>query len=188
MIEFSQPAQCLFCPQRRKIALLMKLVLAGSAAIITAIVLFQPGNTRVPAPRTAPLFQGGATNNPGIQPRAEGQPIQRLGASDAVLKRGAGIRTEAQARFKEVQSQIRPLVKEELPPFAKAQRLLNELGREVLKTKVLTLGEELFFRGALWSFVQGLVARFGGAPRARGELADHVEAFRMPQLLDGALA
>jgi hypothetical protein len=144
MIEFSQPAQCLFCPQRRKIALLMKLVLAGSAAIITAIILFQPGNTRVPAPRTAPSFHGSSANSPGVQLRTEGQPIERSVSSDAVLKRGAEIRAEAQARFKEVQSQIRPLVKEEIPPFAKAQKLLNELGREVLKTKVLTLGEELF--------------------------------------------
>jgi hypothetical protein len=144
MIEFSQPAQCLFCPQRRKIALLMKLVLAGSAAIITAIILFQPGNTRGPALRTAPAFQGSPANSPGVQLRTEGQPIERSVAGDAVLKRGAEIRAEAQARFKEVQSQIRPLLKEELPSFAKAQKLLNELGREVLKTKVLTLGEELF--------------------------------------------
>jgi hypothetical protein len=144
MIEFSQPAQCLFCPQRRKIALLMKLVLAGSAATITAIILFQPVNTRVPATRNVPSFQGITANSPGVQPRTDGQAIERSGASDAVLKRGAEIRAEAEARFKEVQSQIRPLLKEELPPLAKAQKLLNELGREVLKTKVLTLGEELF--------------------------------------------
>ena len=54
------------------------------------------------------------------------------------------IREEAQARFKEVQSQIRPLLREEFPPFAKAQKLLSELGREILKVKVVTLGEELF--------------------------------------------
>jgi hypothetical protein len=47
MIELSQAAQCLFCPQRRKIALLLKLVMAGSAAIITAIILFQPGASRL---------------------------------------------------------------------------------------------------------------------------------------------
>ena len=57
MIEFSQPAQCLFCPQRRKIALLLKLVMAGSAAIITAIILFQPGSKQAATPRTTPSLQ-----------------------------------------------------------------------------------------------------------------------------------
>ncbi len=58
MIEFSQPAQCLFCPQRRKIALLLKLVMAGSAAIITAIILFQPGSQATERQRPSPQSVG----------------------------------------------------------------------------------------------------------------------------------
>src|SRR4029453_14305846 len=42
MIEFRQPIQCLFCPQRRKIALIMKILLALSTAIIMGLLLFPP--------------------------------------------------------------------------------------------------------------------------------------------------
>ncbi len=40
MIELSQPAQCLFCPQRRRVALIKKIVLAVSAALIAGVLLF----------------------------------------------------------------------------------------------------------------------------------------------------
>jgi len=145
MIEFSQSAQCLFCPQRRKIALLLKLVMAGSAAIITAIILFQPDSKRVATPRGTQSFQSIAPkSNDGVQVFAEGQPVERTGASDAVSKRSAEILALAHERFQEVQAQMRPLLSERVPPFAKAQNLLDERRREVLKTKVLTLGEGLF--------------------------------------------
>jgi hypothetical protein len=39
---------------------------------------------------------------------------------------------------------MRPLLSEQIPLPAKAQKLLDERRREVLKTKVLTLGEGLF--------------------------------------------
>lgn len=144
MIEFSQPAQCLFCPQRRKIALLLKLVMAGSAAIITAIILFQPGPRQAATPRTTPSPRSGGASNPSVQVMAEVRTADPTGVSDAVSKRSAEIRTKAQERFEEVQSQIRPLLSERVPPLATAQRLLDERRREVLKAKVLTLGEGLF--------------------------------------------
>ena len=144
MIEFSQPAQCLFCPQRRKIALLLKLVMAGSAAIITAIILFQPGTKRAAAPRGTTSSQSTGAGNPGVQVLAEGRTAERAVASDAVSKRSAEIRAKAQERFEEVQSQIRQLLSERVPPLATAQKLLDERRREVLKAKVLTLGEGLF--------------------------------------------
>ena len=75
---------------------------------------------------------------------AEGRPVERTGASEVVSKRSAEIRAQAQERFQEVQAQIRPLLSEEVPPLAKAQKLLDERRREVLKAKVLTLGEGLF--------------------------------------------
>jgi len=146
MIEFNQAAQCLFCPQRRKIALLLKLVMAGSAAIITAIILFQPGTKSVPTQRITPSLQSATANNPSVQVMAEGRPVERSGASEVVSKRSAEIRAEAQERFQEVQAQIRPLLSEKVPPLARAQKLLDERRGEVLKTKVLTLGEGLFSR------------------------------------------
>jgi len=124
---------------------MMKLVLAGSAAIITAIIVFQPGSKRVATPRGTPSFQGVApASNSGVQVLAEGQPVGRTGASDAVSKRSAEILAQAHERFQEVQAQMRPLLSEEIPPLAKAQKLLDERRREVLKTRVLTLGEGLF--------------------------------------------
>ncbi len=75
---------------------------------------------------------------------AEGRTAERAGASDAVSKRSAEIRAKAQERFEEVQAQIRPLLNEEVPLLAKAQTLLDERRSEVLKAKVLTLGEGLF--------------------------------------------
>jgi hypothetical protein len=144
MIEFSQPAQCLFCPQRRKIALLLKLVMAGSAAIITAIILFQPGARQVATPRTTPSPQSARASSPGAQLTTQEQTAERTGASEAVSKRSAEIRAQAQERLEEVQAQIRPLLGEEVPQLAKAQKLLDARRKEVLKAKVLTLGEGLF--------------------------------------------
>jgi len=141
MIEFSQPAQCLFCPQRRKIALLLKLVMAASAAIITAIILFQP-TTKRPSATPSPQSVGAITRS--VQVMAEGPTVERAGASDTVLKRSAEVRAKAQERFEEVQAQIRPLMDKEVPLLAKAQKLLDERRSEVLKAKVLTLGEGLF--------------------------------------------
>ena len=140
MIEFSQPAQCLFCPQRRKIALLLKLVMAASAAIITAIIVFQPSSRR-PSAAPSPHNVGSPRS---VQVMAEGRTAERAGASDAVSKRSAQIRAEAQERFQAVQSQIRPLLSEKTGPVARAQDLLDERRKEVLKVKVLTLGEGLF--------------------------------------------
>ena len=144
MIEFSQPAQCLFCPQRRKIALLLKLVMAGSAAIITAIILFQPGAKRAATQRATPSSQSVGASTRNVQVMVEGETPERTGASEAVSKRSVEIRAEAKERFEDVQSQIRPLLSEKVPAVAKAQNLLDERRREVLKSKVLTLGEGLF--------------------------------------------
>jgi hypothetical protein len=145
MIEFSQPAQCLFCPQRRKIALMMKLVLAASAAIITGIILFRPGSKQAVTPRNSPSFQKIApSNHLEIQGRSEGRPVGRPQVSDAVAKRSTEILAQNQERFQDVQTQLPPLLSEPIPQLAKAQKLLDERRREVLKAKVLTLGEGLF--------------------------------------------
>jgi len=147
MIELSQPAQCLFCPQRRKIALLLKLVMAGSAAIITAIILFHPGNKRAASQRntqsSADVARPTAATS-DVQVFAEGRALERTNAGDAVLQKSAEILAQAQERFQAVQAQMRPLLSEDVPALSKAQKLLDERRREVLKTKVVTLGDELF--------------------------------------------
>lgn len=145
MIEFSQPAQCLFCPQRRKIALLMKLVLAASAAIITGIVLFQPGSKEAVTPRdTPPPHSIAPSNNPGLHGSSEGRPPARSRLSETVSKRSAEILAQNHEGFQKVQAQVQSLLREEMPLVAKAQKFLDERRREVLKAKVLTLGEGLF--------------------------------------------
>ena len=143
MIELSQPAQCLFCPQRRKIALLMKLMMAGSAAIITALLLFQPGSQRIATPRTAasPL---GTVIEPAVRAATDERNFKRAAASDAVWKRSAEILGQAHERFQDVQAKMRPLLSGEISVVSGAQKLLSERQREILKTKVLTLGEGLF--------------------------------------------
>src|SRR5262245_39031322 len=153
MIEFSQPAQCLFCPQRRKIALLMKLVLAGSVAVIMALLLFQPGSDRISAPRGPSVSRDVAPGTDGgVQVLAEGHRViaeghrvtERLIADDAVSKRSSEIRVHARERFDAVQAQIRPLLDEKILPLERAQKVLAQRHNEVLRTKVLVLGEGLF--------------------------------------------
>lgn len=141
MIELSQPAQCLFCPQRRKIALLLKLVMAVSAAIITAMILFQPGSSKTGPSRVAPSFQGNASGT-AVRVVAEARTVER--PSDAVLNRSAEIRAQVHEGFIEVQSRLRPLLSEQPASFAEAQKILDERHREVLKTKVLALGDGVF--------------------------------------------
>ena len=156
MIELSQPAQCLFCPQRRKIALLMKLVLAGSVAVIMTLLLFQPGNNRVSAPRGPSVAREVASGNSGgTQVLAEGHRVTELViADDAVSKRSAEIRAQARERFDAVQAQIRPLLDEKIVPLETAQKLLDQRHNEVVRTKVLVLGEGLF-SGSAAAEVQG---------------------------------
>ena len=127
----------------------MKLVLAGSAAIITAILLFEPGSKQAVTPKGTPSFQTMApSRNAGVEGSPEGRLIGASRVSEAISKRSAEILAETHERFQQVQAQVRPLLSEEIPLVAKAQKLLDEHRGEVLKTKVLTLGEELFSESA----------------------------------------
>jgi hypothetical protein len=145
MIELNQSAQCLFCPQRRKIAMLMKLILAGSAAIIMSLILFLP---RVNRAQVRPNPQR-SSYNPSPSAVVGGQvsdPLIDLSAApdDAIAKKSAEVRQQAQKRFQEVQSQLRILLAGNPPTLAEAENLLEKRKKEVLLTKLLVLGEELF--------------------------------------------
>ncbi|MBM3802684.1 MAG: hypothetical protein FJW26_10300 [Acidimicrobiia bacterium] len=143
MIELNQAAQCLFCPQRRKIALLLKLVMAGSAAIIVGIILFRPGSGPPAAsPNARPQRIAVLQNGANAMHSAEQRP-QRTAAQEAIAKKSAEVLKQARDRFQEVQSKIRPLLSEASPALARAQKLLDERRKEILKTKLLVLGEEV---------------------------------------------
>ena len=132
MIELSQSAQCLFCPQRRKLALLLKVALSGSAAIIMTLILFLP--------RTA-----------NIQPRQSlsesvvADPLESVNIpDDAMTQKSDEIRAQARKRHLEVQSQLKSLLVKSPLGLDEAKKLLEARQKEVLLTKVLVLGEPLF--------------------------------------------
>jgi len=142
MIELNQSVQCLFCPQRRKIAMLLKLVLAGSAAIIVGLVLFRPGTNRAQV-RGNP----GGLGEAGLASRPVSVEVASKvanGSRDALSQRSIELRDQARKRFLEVQAQVRSDLSRNSPNLKNAESLINVRKREVLMTKLLVLGEEAF--------------------------------------------
>lgn len=137
MIELSQAAQCLFCPQRRKIALLLKVMMAASAAIIMGLILFLPQARRAPAPQTS-----GPTGGLSLAATAA-TPVEGV-AQDAASRKSAEIREQAQKRFQEVQILLRPLLTASPARLTEAREILERRRKEVLTAKLLVLGEDLF--------------------------------------------
>jgi hypothetical protein len=145
MIELNQSAQCLFCPQRRKIALLFKLALAGSAAVITGLILFLPRANPAQVKRSA------LSNSPSLSSRASLQASTELASvdisatpEDAVSIRSRELRRQAQERFLAVQSQLRSLLGDKPQELTEAQKLIDSRRKEVLMAKLLLLGDPLF--------------------------------------------
>src|SRR5258707_10011793 len=104
--------------------------------------LFQPGGNKVPRRRGANSFQGTLpASNTSVQVLAEARHVESAGASEAVSRKATEILAQARERFQEVQAEMRPLLSEAIPPTSKAQKLLVKRRRELLKTKVLALGE-----------------------------------------------
>ncbi len=145
MIEFNQAAQCLFCPQRRKIALLLKVVMAASAAIIMGLFLFLPRPGRVATPSNSGNLDAvslAAARTQSLRDTTGG--LLEGPAQDAVSKRSLEIREQAQKRFQEVQVLLRPLLIESPTRLAEARELLEGLRKQLLTTKLLVLGDDLF--------------------------------------------
>src|SRR4030095_6587305 len=146
MIEFNQAAQCLFCPQRRKIALLLKLMMCASAAIIVGLFLFLPRNVSAPHPRSNEgLDSVSLAATTAMDKRGEGAgTVTNSAVQEAVFKRSAEIRADARKRFQDVQLRLRPLLSGTPMQLAEAAQLLDNQRRDLLAAKVLVLGEELF--------------------------------------------
>jgi hypothetical protein len=146
MIEFNQAAQCLFCPQRRKIALLLKLMMCASAAIIVGLFLFLPRNVSAPHPRSNEgLDSVSLAATTAMDKRGEGAgTVTNSAVQEAVSKRSAEIRADARKRFQDVQLRLRPLLSGTPMQLAEAAQLLDNQRRDLLAAKVLVLGEELF--------------------------------------------
>jgi hypothetical protein len=158
MIEFSQPAQCLFCPQRRKIALLLKLILAGSAAIIVGLFLFLPRGNRAQVRGSFgdPPRASVATSSPA----AETVTSISTASTDAASQRSLELRDQARKRFLEVQAQVRSDLSGSSPNLRRAENLISARKKEVLMAKLLVLGEEALTGAARGEAQKKLVLDF----------------------------
>jgi hypothetical protein len=145
MIELNQSAQCLFCPQRRQIALLLKVILAGSAAVITGLILFLPRAN--PAQVTRSTLPNSQSLSARASPQASLDPaVVNLSVTpeDPISMRGQELRRQAQERFLVVQVQLRSLLDNKPPELTEAAKLLDSRRKEVLMAKLLVLGDQLF--------------------------------------------
>ena len=140
MIELSQSAQCLFCPQRRRIALIMKIALAVSAALIVGVLLFlrawQRESRAAPSVvRTAEMGASPVSNGPAATPLADtGKPGLLTTQGRERLQR---LRRQGNA----VQAELNTFLKNGSPDVGRSRRLLGGRLKELLLQKVLLLGE-----------------------------------------------
>lgn len=140
MIELSQSAQCLFCPQRRRIALIMKIVLAVSAAVIVGVLLFLRGWQR--ESRAAPPVVRGAdrgaspvTNQAGPARSADTRAPGLLAVQGRERLQHLGRQGGA------VQAKLNAFLKDRSPDLDRSRQLLRRRLKELLLQKVLLLGE-----------------------------------------------
>ena len=139
MIELSQPAQCLFCPQRRKIALIMKIALAVSAALIVGVLLFLRAWQRESGASPAVVRNG---------ERAASTAPNRSAASLADAMEARMPTTRGRERLQhlrrqgnEVQAELNGILKNGSADLDRSRRLLRGRLNELLLQKVLLLGE-----------------------------------------------
>ena len=136
MIELNQSAQCLFCPQRRKIALLMKLILAGSVAIIMTLILFLPGVKQPQVPRASERNQSlGVLKN-------EGAISEQPSSESPVSKKSAELKAKTKQRAQEIQEELRAILSGNPAKLEEAGKRIRLRRREVILEKILLLGEE----------------------------------------------
>jgi hypothetical protein len=143
MIELGQPFQCLFCPQRRKLALMLKILLAFSTAAILGLILFSPRTKPVVARqdgRDRATTQSNEISPDKIQDSTE----VNAGKVDLLLGKDREIQGEGQKRFHEVQAQLRTILSSKPINFSEARKLLLSRQREVLVAKILMIGDESF--------------------------------------------
>lgn len=147
MIELGQPLQCLFCPQRKKIAMMFKIVLAASTAIIVGLLLFPPGSGSEQGRPPVPLPTNQGLTSPH-DPRAfdESPLANNLEGSNSKIDQQSEqqIRLKAEDAYQEVQAQLRSILESEPIHFAEARKLLQARRGEILLAKITLLGKESF--------------------------------------------
>ncbi|MEW5975809.1 MAG: hypothetical protein AB1898_08380 [Acidobacteriota bacterium] len=139
MIELNQPIQCLFCPQRRKIALLLKVVLAASAGTIVGLILFLP---RVEDSAHRPPTAGGPARSGVLAGPVDSESAASF-PSD-----GTGVETE---EFQKVQSQLKAFLGHTPANVSEARKLIESRKQQLMLQKVLALGGESFQEGKSFS-------------------------------------
>src|SRR5437867_4246105 len=147
MIELGQPIQCLLCPQRRRIAMMFKILLAASTAIIVGLLLFPPrlGSDQRQPSRPPASNQG---LNPPRDPRASAESPHRNELEEGDFKMDSQleqqVRLKAEEAYQEVQAQLRTILGSTPVRFTEARKLLQARRRMVLLAKVALLGQESF--------------------------------------------
>ena len=139
MIELSQPAQCLFCPQRRRIALIMKIVLAVSAALIVGILLFLRAWQRESS--ASPAVARTAERAASMVPNQSGASLADTGGPGLLTDQGRERLQRQRRQGNEVQAKLNGLLKNGSPNLDGSRRLLRGRLKELLMQKVLLLGE-----------------------------------------------
>ena len=139
MIELSQPAQCLFCPQRRKIALIMKIVLAVCAALIVGVLLFLRAWQRESSASPAAVRTGQRAAS--VVPNQSAAPLADTGEPGLLTARGRERLQRLRRQGNAVQAELNGLLKSRPSAPDRSMRLLRGRLKELLLQKVLLLGE-----------------------------------------------
>lgn len=139
MIELSQPAQCLFCPQRRRIALIMKIVLAVSAALIVGVLLFLRAWQR--ESRASPAVARTGQRAASVVPNQSAAPFADTGEPGLLTTQGRERLQRLRQQGNDLQAELNGLLKNRSPALDRSRRLLRGRLKELLLQKVLLLGE-----------------------------------------------
>ena len=143
MIELSQPLQCLLCPQRKKIAMMFKILLAASTAIIVGLLLFLPRSSPAQHQPLVPNNQViNAVHGSGLSNESGDKNDLESGNSKIDEQLEEQIRLKAEQEFQEFQSQLSSILDSEPVRFSGAEKLLQTRRRRVLLEKTLLLGKE----------------------------------------------
>ncbi len=139
MIELSQPAQCLFCPQRRRIALIMKIVLAFSAALIVGVLLFLRAWQR--ESRASPAVVRTGERAASMVPNRPEAPLADTGEPGLLPAQGRERLQRLRRQGNAVQAELNGLLTNRSPALDRSRRLLRGRLKELLLQRVLLLGE-----------------------------------------------
>jgi hypothetical protein len=114
----------------------MKLILAGSVAIIMALILFLPGVKQTPIPRASERNRA-----PSVLEN-QGAISEQPTSASPVSKKSAERRAKTKQRAQEIQEELRILLSGSPAKLEEAGKRIRLRRREVVLEKILLLGEE----------------------------------------------